>query len=143
VEADAPLLIQSSGFKLKLGKSQRGCRMATLGSELVRLRKLKGWSLRDVEDKTKKKVSNSYLYQLESDNVKQPSPNILYVLANVYEASYSDLMQLAGFVVPNTNQRTTRHQNSVAFNAMDLSEDEENQVLDFVEFLRSKKREKR
>jgi transcriptional regulator with XRE-family HTH domain len=117
--------------------------MATLGGELARLRKLKGWSLRDVEEKTKKRVSNSYLYQLESDNVKQPSPNILYVLANVYEASYGDLMKLAGFVVPNTNQRTTRHQNSVAFNALDLTQDEENQVLDFVEFLRLKKREKR
>jgi transcriptional regulator with XRE-family HTH domain len=117
--------------------------MATLGSELARLRKLKGWSLRDVEEKTKKKVSNSYLYQLESDNVKQPSPNILYVLANVYDASYADLMRLAGFIVPNTNERATRHQNSVAFNAMDLTKDEEDEVLDFVEFLRSKKREKR
>lgn len=117
--------------------------MATLGSELARLRKLKGWSLRDVEQNTKRRVSNSYLYQLESDNVKQPSPNILYVLANVYGASYSDLMQLAGFVAPNKNQATARHQNSIAFNAMDLTEDEENQVMDFVEFLRSKKREKR
>jgi transcriptional regulator with XRE-family HTH domain len=114
--------------------------MATLGAELARLRKLKGWSLRDVEEKTKKKVSNSYLYQLESDNVKQPSPNILYVLANVYDASYGDLMRLAGFVVPNTNRRD--HQNSVAFNAMGLTEDEENEVLDFVEFLRSKKKKK-
>ncbi len=117
--------------------------MATLGNELARLRKLKGWSLRDVEEKTKKKVSNSYLYQLESDNVKEPSPNILYVLANVYGASYGDLMQLAGFIVPNTNQRAARHQNSVSFNAMVLTEDEEEKVLDFVEFLRSKKREKR
>lgn len=117
--------------------------MATLGTELARLRKLKGWSLRDVEEKTKKKVSNSYLYQLESDNVKQPSPNILYDLANVYQVSYSDLMQLAGFIVPNTDRRTARQQNSVAFNAMNLDEDEENKVLDFVEFLRSKKREKR
>jgi len=117
--------------------------MATLGNELARLRKLKGWSLRDVQEETGKKVSNSYLYQLESDNVKQPSPNILYVLASVYEASYSDLMRLAGFVVPSTNQNAPRHQSSVAFNAMYLTKDEENDVLDFVEFLRSKKREKR
>jgi hypothetical protein len=52
-------------------------------------------------------------------------------------------MQLAGFIVPNTNQKAARHQNSVAFNAMDLTADEESDVLDFVEFLRSKKREKR
>jgi hypothetical protein len=52
-------------------------------------------------------------------------------------------MQLAGFVVPSTSQRASRHQNSIAFSAMDLTEDEENQVLNFVEFLRSKKRGRR
>lgn len=117
--------------------------MTTLGSELARLRKLKGWSLREVEEKTKKKVSNSYLYQLESDNVKQPSPNILLVLANAYDAAYDDLMQLAGFVAPNTRGRTSRRHGSIAFNALDLTEDEENRVLDFVEFLRSKKKAER
>ena len=117
--------------------------MATLGGELTRLRKLKGWSLRDVEVRTKKKVSNSYLFQLESDNVKEPSPNILYVLSNVYGASYPDLMQLAGFVVPSADRKTDRHQSSVAFHAMDLTDDEEEKVLDFVEFLRSKKKGRR
>ncbi len=116
--------------------------MATLGGELARLRKLKGWSLRDVEEKTKKKVSNSYLYQLENDNVKEPSPNILFVLANVYAASYPGLMELAGFIVPTANQRNSHHQSSVAFNAMHLTDDEEERVLDFVEFLRSKKKGK-
>jgi HTH-type transcriptional regulator, competence development regulator len=113
--------------------------MATLGGELTKLRKLRGWSLRDVEEKTKKKVSNSYIYQLENDNVKEPSPNILFVLASIYDASYPDLMRLAGFVVPTTNKGNARHQNSVAFNALDLTTDEEERVLDFVEFLRSKK----
>jgi transcriptional regulator with XRE-family HTH domain len=113
--------------------------MATLGGELSRLRKLRGWSLRDVEDKTKKRVSNSYLYQLENDTVKEPSPNILFALANLYGASYAELLQLAGFVVPEAKKGTTRNRNSVAFNAMYLTEDEEERVLDFVEFLRSKK----
>jgi transcriptional regulator with XRE-family HTH domain len=113
--------------------------MATLGGELSRLRKLKGWSLREVEDKTKKRVSNSYLYQLENDTVKEPSPNILFALANLYGASYAELLQLAGFVVPEAKKSTARSRNSVAFNAMYLTEDEEERVLDFVEFLRSKK----
>jgi HTH-type transcriptional regulator, competence development regulator len=117
--------------------------MATLGVELARLRKLRGWSLRDVEEKTKKKVSNSYLYQLENDNVKEPSPHILFVLAGIYDASYAALMELAGFALPTTAKGNGRHQNSVAFNAMDLTGDEEEQVLDFVEYLRSKKRGKR
>jgi transcriptional regulator with XRE-family HTH domain len=113
--------------------------MPTLGQELTRLRKLKGWTLRDVEEKTKKKISNSYLYQLENDNVKEPSPNILYELATVYGASYGGLMKVAGFVVPNSGYG----QASVAFNALDLTKDEEKQVLDFVEFLRMKKKEQR
>jgi transcriptional regulator with XRE-family HTH domain len=117
--------------------------MATLGGELSRLRRLRGWSLRDVEERTKKKVSNSYLYQLENDAVKEPSPNILFVLAKAYEASYADLMGLAGFVVPSASHKSNRQQSSVAFNAMDLNEDEEQRVLDFVEFLRSKKKTKR
>ena len=80
------------------------------------------------------------MFQLENDNVKEPSPNILYALANAYGVSYADLMQLAGFVVPSTDRKIGRHQSSVAFHAMDLTDDEEEKVLDFVEFLRSKKK---
>ena len=115
--------------------------MSSLGGELARLRKLKGWSLRDVEAKTKKRVSNSYLYQLENGNVKEPSPNVLYTLSKLYGASYGDLMRLAGFVAPTAEQN--RQGGSVAFNALELTPDEEERVLDFVEFLRVKKKGKR
>src|ERR1700686_1467417 len=101
-----------------------GFSMPTLGQELSRLRSLKGWTLRDVEEKTKRKVSNSYLYQLESGNVKEPSPNILYELSVVYGASYSDLMKLAGFVVPSSSREASRTNASVAFNALDLTNEE-------------------
>src|SRR4051812_46140508 len=110
--------------------------MPTLGGTLAKLRALKGWSLRDVEHKTKKKVSNSYLNQLENDNVKEPSPNILYQLARVYEVEYSELMKLAGFIVPTGAANASSRKGSVAFSALNLSEDEEKQVLDYVEFLR-------
>ncbi len=113
--------------------------MSTLGQELSRLRSLKGWTLRDVEEKTKKKVSNSYLYQLENGGVKEPSPNILYELSNVYGASYPDLMKLAGFVVPSANANASRTNTSVAFNALDLTTQETEEVMDFIEFLRRKK----
>jgi HTH-type transcriptional regulator, competence development regulator len=114
--------------------------MPTLGQELSRLRSLKGWTLRDVEEKTKKKVSNSYLYQLENDNVKEPSPNILYELSVVYGASYSDLMRLAGFVVPSSSPQASRTSASVAFSSLDLSEPEKEEVMDFIEFMRRKKK---
>jgi len=107
-----------------------------LGEELARLRRLKGWTLRDVEQKTNKKVSNSYLYQLENDNVKEPSPNILYELSVVYEAEYGDLMKLAGYVVP----KKTRATGSVAFSALNLTEREKQEVMDFIEFMRRKQK---
>ena len=112
----------------------------TLGQELSRLRSLKGWTLREVEERTKKKVSNSYLYQLESDNVKEPSPHILYELSTVYEASYADLMKLAGFVVPPSSPEASQTDVSVAFNALSLTREEKDQVMDFIEFMRRKKK---
>lgn len=113
--------------------------MPTLGQELARLRRLKGWTLREVENKTKKKISNSYLYQLESDNVREPSPNILYELSVAYEASYPDLMKLAGYIVPRASQAA----GSVAFNALNLTQREEEEVMDFIEFMRRKQKERR
>ena len=114
--------------------------MPTLGQELSRLRSLKGWTLRDVEEKTKKKVSNSYLYQLENDSVKQPSPNILYDLSVVYEASYPDLMRLAGFRVPSSSPDASRVNSSVAFDALHLTDEERQEVMDFIEVRRRTKR---
>jgi transcriptional regulator with XRE-family HTH domain len=114
--------------------------MPTLGEELSRLRSLKRWTLRDVEEKTKKKISNSYLYQLENDNVKEPSPNILYELSVVYGASYPDLMKLAGFVVPSSAGVASSTGASIAFNALDLTEKEKEEVMDFIEFMRRKKK---
>jgi transcriptional regulator with XRE-family HTH domain len=114
--------------------------MATLGSELTRLRKLKEWSLRDVEEKTKRKVSNSYLYQLENDNVQEPSPNILYELSVVYGASYPKLLRLAGFVVPSSNANASLDNSSVSFDALNLTEEEREEIMDFVQFMRRKKK---
>src|SRR5258708_39878231 len=115
--------------------------MPTLGQELHRLRSLKGWTLRDVEERTKKRVSNSYLYQLESDNVKEPSPNILYELSLVYRASYADLMKLAGFVVPASSRAAAGGGGSVGFYALDLRKKGREERLDFCDvFIRKKKK---
>jgi transcriptional regulator with XRE-family HTH domain len=71
--------------------------VATLGAELKRLRLLKGVTLRQVEKDTR--VSNAYLSQLENEKAEQPSPRVLNKLAEYYEASYTGLMQLAGYLV--------------------------------------------
>src|SRR5260370_24596537 len=109
--------------------------MPTLGQELYRLRSLKGWTLRDVEERTKKKVSNSYLYQLENDNVKEPSPNILYELSLAYRASYSELMKLAGFIVPASSPAAARGSGSCVFDLLYLSNGHIEGTLEFLLFL--------
>jgi transcriptional regulator with XRE-family HTH domain len=111
----------------------------TLGQELARLRRIRGWTLREVEERTNRKVSNSYLNQLENDNVGEPSPNVLYELAKVYGVPYNGLMKLAGYMTQTRGEPTRGHA-SLAFNALELSQDEEEQVLDFVEFMRRKKK---
>ncbi len=113
--------------------------MPTLGQELFRLRKLKGWTLREVEERTERQVSNSYLYQLEKGSAKEPSPNILYQLSLIYDASYPELMRLAGFVVPSESPKASPVGSSVAFSSLDLSNEERDEVMDFIEFRRKKK----
>ena len=76
-----------------------------LGAELKRLRLLKGVTLRQVENETD--VSNAYLSQLENEKADQPSPRVLHKLAEYYQASYTRLMELAGYLeAPKTAQGT-------------------------------------
>ena len=60
--------------------------MTKYGDYLKAVREAKNLTLRDVEKKTD--VSNAYLSQLESGKVKQPSPTLLYKLAQIYEVPY-------------------------------------------------------
>lgn len=113
--------------------------MPTLAEELRRLRELRDWSLRQVEERTDGKVSNSYLSQLESGIVKEPSPNVLYALAKAYGVPYSSFMSLAGYIVPRAHGNSRAGTHSVAFNAMNLSPKEEQDVLDFIQFRRKRK----
>src|SRR5260370_25007072 len=128
----------------RLIKSKKGCRfndeketeefaMPSLGEELKRLRELKGWSLRQVEEKTNNKVSNSYLSQLESGAVKEPSPNVLYALAKVYGVSYPALMTLAGYVVPRPAGGNRPSRISIAVSAMNPNSDQGPESVDFVQ----------
>lgn len=80
--------------------------MANLGTELRRLRHDRGWSLREVADKSGGVVSQGYIAQLEhgldprSKKPISPSPQVLKALASVYGVSYEYLMQLAGYLDP-------------------------------------------
>ena len=108
-----------------------------LGVLLGDLRKAKGLSLREVEEAADKAVSNAYLSQLENGKIGKPSPNVLYSLAEVYGVPYDALMEKAGYLLPAEN-RGGRRNRLAAFAIDDLSAEEEEELLKYLAFLRSR-----
>lgn len=109
-----------------------------LGSYLRSLRAAQALTLRDVETRTK--ISNAFLSQLESGQVKQPSPTLLYKLAQLYAVPYETLMQYAGYPVPETSVRRPHAKADTLQRLGQLSPDEEQALLDYLGFLRSRAR---
>jgi len=108
-----------------------------LGTLLADLRTAKGFSLREVEEATGKAVSNAYLSQLEHGKIRKPSPNVLYSLAEVYAIPYEALMEKAGYLLPSENGSARRKRLAV-FAIDDLTAEEEEELLKYLAFLRSR-----
>ncbi|GAI33011.1 unnamed protein product [marine sediment metagenome] len=75
----------------------------SLGAYLRGVREERQLTLRDVERLAKEKrigaeLSSGYLSMLERDEVKEPSPRILFSLASIYEVDYIDLMKKANYI---------------------------------------------
>ena len=112
----------------------------SLGAYLANIRKIKGFTLREVEEATGKEVSNAYLSQLEHDRITKPSPNVLYSLASSYGAAYEVLMEKAGYITTTGNRSENEKHGRVATFAIDnLTPDEEEELLSYLAYLRSKK----
>lgn len=113
----------------------------SLGEKLRQYRNLKGATLRDVYTGTG--ISNGYLNQLEQDKVKNPSPHILHKLAEFYNVPYERLLKLAGYILPARNN-STKKAAGVAYSQLgDLTEEEEEELLRYLEFIRQKKKTKK
>jgi transcriptional regulator with XRE-family HTH domain len=110
-----------------------------LGVVLSDLRKAKGFSLREVERATGNAVSNAYLSQLENGKIKKPSPNVLHSLAEVYVVPYETLMEKAGYLLPSEDKNPGRRRRLTAFAIDDLTAEEEEDLLKYLAFLRSRK----
>lgn len=65
-------------------------------SELKDLRKVKGFTIREVAERSG--VSSAYISQLENGNRGVPSPDILLKLSDGLSSSYSELMKMAGYL---------------------------------------------
>jgi len=108
-----------------------------LGALLTDLRIAKGMSLREVEVATGKAVSNAYLSQLENGRIQRPSPNVLRGLSGVYGVPYEALMEKAGYLLPSESGEGRRRR-LAAFAIDDLTAEEEEELLKYLAFLRSR-----
>jgi transcriptional regulator with XRE-family HTH domain len=119
-------------------RSPRAGQSSDLGHLLADLRVAKGLSLRQVEEATEKAVSNAYLSQLERGKIRKPSPNLLHSLAAVYGVPYEALMEKAGYLLPSDGKGSSRRKRLNAFAIDDLSAEEEEELLKYLAFLRSR-----
>ncbi len=111
-----------------------------LGQYLADLRKINEYTLRQVEELTGKQVSNAYLSQMENGQVKQPSPNILFALAEVYSTSYENLMERAGYISKSERANDGDKHGKVATHAIEnLTLEEEDALLTYLAVLRTRK----
>jgi HTH-type transcriptional regulator, competence development regulator len=112
-----------------------------LGEYLANVRTTKQMSLREVEEAANGVVSNAYLSQLEHGRIAKPSPNILHCLAQVYGVPYETLMEKAGYIAAAAPNETgsRRHGRVPTFAKDNLTNEEEEALLEYLAFLRSKK----
>jgi transcriptional regulator with XRE-family HTH domain len=113
-------------------------RRSHLGGLLADLRTARGFTLRQVEQATGNAVSNAYLSQLEKGKVQKPSPNVLHSLASVYAVPYEALMEKAGYLPPAAEAEGRRRRRLGALPLDDLSAEEEEELLKYLAFLRSR-----
>lgn len=113
-----------------------------LGDALRRARAMKALSLKAVAAPAE--ISPTYLQKLERGEVNEPSPHILYRLAEQLDVPYADLMRRAGYVVPASGRRTSARQKggavSHALSSEPLTEEEADALAEYLTFLRHQKR---
>src|SRR5713226_8310999 len=80
--------------------------MEPFGPYLKRLRRTKGFSLKQVEGAAQ--VSNAYLSQMERGIRKPPHPDILKRLARTYDVPVEELLEAAGYLEDAQERRLQR-----------------------------------
>jgi HTH-type transcriptional regulator, competence development regulator len=113
----------------------------SLGRYLKSARLGSNMTLREVEEATGKEVSNAYLSQLESGKIMKPSVHVLYALSTSLGVPYETLMERAGYIVP-SGQRAEgqKHGKAATYSIDNLSADEEKELLDYLNYMRSKRK---
>lgn len=114
---------------------------SNFGPFIKKARLDRNMSLRDVEEATGKEVSNAYLSQLEGGKITKPSPHILYALSSALGVAYESLMERAGYIVPTGDRAEgAKHGRAATFSIDNLSAEEETALLDYLNYIRTKRR---
>jgi transcriptional regulator with XRE-family HTH domain len=107
-----------------------------LGELLREERTKRGWSLREVAEKTG--IHNAHLSQIESGGIARPAPNLLFTLAALYGLRYEELMRLAGHLRTDGRKQTRRSLQGAALHALEeLTPKEQRRVLEYMKSLRA------
>src|SRR5438105_11770322 len=91
----------------------------TLGTELQKVRKMKGLSLSAVAKPAG--ISATYLQKLERNQVEAPSPTRLSRVAEVLGLDYVDVLRLAGYPVPRSSDASAEPERRVDDIDVDLA----------------------
>ena len=112
----------------------------SLGAYLrdIRIEK-KQLTLRDIEQlakesKTGADLSSGYLSMLERDEVKEPSPRILFTLAKIYELDYIDLMKRAKYMPENMEAKGYTPTPVTFRGATKLNKDQRERIQRIIDF---------
>ena len=117
----------------------RSAEKTPIGLYLKSLRDTRNFSLREIERKTG--VSNAVLSQIESGQVKRPSPETLLKLSGLYGIPYEDLMALAGYPAPSRNSDDLHSVQAVFLRLGLITTEEEIELFDYLVFIRSRARQ--
>jgi HTH-type transcriptional regulator, competence development regulator len=113
----------------------------TLAATLQRAREMRGLSLKAAAEPAR--ISATYLQKLERGQVGEPSPHVLYRLAEHLDLPYHDLMKLAGYVVPNRRGAKSAPQKggplTHALSSEPLTEEESRALAEYLAFLRQRR----
>jgi transcriptional regulator with XRE-family HTH domain len=116
-----------------------------VGLQLRELRQNLGWSLREVERRSRGQVHNAYLSQIETGRVKDPSVELLATLAHLYGADLWQLMHRAGWV-PEHYRDDGPDPEPTGWDLLpralfdDLTPDEVDEVVEYVKLIKRRRR---
>jgi len=113
--------------------------LEVLGKELRAVRKLRERSLQGVAGPAK--ISVAYLQKLENGVVNDPSPRVLRRLAGALEVPYYRLMELAGYLDPDQEERRSPSPVPWVLAGEELTEAEWRAVAAFVRYLKGQRDE--